>query len=262
MRAYLTLIPLLIGLSSYGQSNVFPTSGNVGIGTTAPAANLNIVSAPNSTISAIKIGKANDPGKIEVPYGEATGGYNIDFAAWRDGIPDYIGARIRGERMNLWENNSALVQSMDLVFSTGGPASDFPLSEQLRIKFNGNIGIGTNNPQEKLAVKGKIRAEEIKVTTAAADWPDYVFEENYKLPNLVELEAYLKTNKHLPEIPTAKEVESNGIELGDMISKLLKKNEELTLHAIENEKKRQALEEKVLQLEKILTTISDKKKIK
>lgn len=261
MRAYLTLTSLLIGVSAFGQNNIFPATGNVGIGTNTPVALLNVASSPNSTISTMKIGKANDPGKMDVPYGAVAGGYNIDFAAWRDIIPDYIGARIRGERINNWENNNALVQTMDLVFSTGGPAEDFPLSEQLRIKYNGNIGIGTNNPQDKLSVKGKVRAEEIKVTTAAADWPDYVFEDDYKLPSLAELETYVRRNKHLPEMPAAKEVESNGIQVGDMINKLLKKNEELTLHAIENEKKRVALEEKVLQLEKLLlTTISAQQK--
>ncbi|WP_286863341.1 MULTISPECIES: hypothetical protein [Sphingobacterium] len=122
----------------------------------------------------------------------------------------------------------------------------------------GNIGIGTITPKEKLSVNGKIRAHEVKVETS--NWPDYVFEEDYKLPSLTELETYLKANKHLPEIPTAQEVESKGIQVGDMINKLLKKNEELTLHAIENEKKRLALEDKVSQLEKLILTISAQNK--
>ncbi|MCW8311096.1 hypothetical protein K7A41_07670 [Sphingobacterium sp. InxBP1] len=125
---------------------------------------------------------------------------------------------------------------------------------------NGNVGIGTINPQDRLSVKGKIRAEEIRVTTAAADWPDYVFDPNYQMPSLQALETFIKTNKHLPDIPTAKEVETDGISVGDMINKLLKKNEELTLHAIENEKKRIALEDKVSQLEKLILTLSAQQK--
>lgn len=234
MRAYLTLISLMMGLSAYGQNNIFPTSGNVGIGTTAPAANLNVVSAPNSTISAIKIGKANDPGKIEVPYGEAAGGYNIDFAAWRDVIPDYIGARIRGERMNTWGNNSALVQSMDLVFSTGGPAEDFPLSEKLRIKYNGNIGIGTKSPEHRLDIVGTARAHSILVNTQKT--ADFVFEPDYELPTLDSIKAFVQQNKHLPGIPSAKQMEKDGINVGDLQIDLLQKIEELTLHVISLQK--------------------------
>lgn len=123
---------------------------------------------------------------------------------------------------------------------------------------DGNIGIGTIAPKEKLSVNGKIRAQEVKVETS--NWPDYVFEEDYKLPSLADLETYLKKNKHLPEIPTAKEVESKGVQVGDMINKLLKKNEELTLHAIENDKKRLVLEEKVSKLEKLIQTILTQQK--
>lgn len=96
---------------------------------------------------------------------------------------------------------------------------------------NGNLGIGTTMPKERLSVNGKIRAHEIKVETA--NWPDYVFEDDYKLMSLAELEKYIKTNKHLPEIPTAIEVKQNGIELGEMNRLLLKKIEELTLHLID-----------------------------
>ncbi|NII83291.1 MULTISPECIES: hypothetical protein [unclassified Pedobacter] len=99
---------------------------------------------------------------------------------------------------------------------------------------NGNIGMGTVTPSERLAVNGKIRAREIKVE--ATNWPDYVFEEGYKVGKLEELESYIKANRHLPEIPTTKEAESNGVELGAMNKLLLKKIEELTIHLIEKDK--------------------------
>ncbi|WP_316824702.1 hypothetical protein [Pedobacter miscanthi] len=97
----------------------------------------------------------------------------------------------------------------------------------------GNIGLGTSTPRETLSVNGKIRAHEIKVD--AQNWPDYIFEEGYKVENLEELERYIKTNKHLPEIPTAKEVNEHGVALGEMNKLLLKKIEELTLHLIEQQ---------------------------
>ncbi|WP_208112288.1 hypothetical protein [Pedobacter metabolipauper] len=98
----------------------------------------------------------------------------------------------------------------------------------------GNVGIGTVTPLEKLSVNGKIRAHEIKVETA--NWPDYVFEKEYKITPLTELENYINDHKHLPEIPSAHEAELNGVDLGDMNKLLLKKVEELTLHLIEKDK--------------------------
>jgi hypothetical protein len=98
-----------------------------------------------------------------------------------------------------------------------------------------NIGIGTANPTAKLSVNGNIRAKEIKVE--AAPWPDYVFSSSYKLPSLLETEQFIKANHHLPDIPSAAEVEKEGISLGEMNAKLLKKIEELTLQLIEVNKK-------------------------
>jgi 2-methylisocitrate lyase-like PEP mutase family enzyme len=85
-----------------------------------------------------------------------------------------------------------------------------------------------------LTVAGKIGAREIKVSTNAG--ADFVFEPSYKLSDLTELEKFVKTNKHLPEIPTAKEMVENGVNLGELNIKLLQKVEELTLHLIEKEK--------------------------
>lgn len=67
-------------------------------------------------------------------------------------------------------------------------------------------------------------------------WPDFVFGNNYKLMNLYELEHYINTNQHLPDVPAAQEVSANGIDLGEMNAILLQKVEELTLHIIELQK--------------------------
>lgn len=101
----------------------------------------------------------------------------------------------------------------------------------------GNVGIGTNAPGSfKLAVEGKIGAREIKVT-AQSPWPDYVFSPTYKLKPLFSLEDYIKKNNHLPSMPSAQEVKSDGIELGQMNGKLLEKIEELTLYVIKLNRK-------------------------
>ncbi len=88
----------------------------------------------------------------------------------------------------------------------------------------------------KLSVTGKIICEELKVKLVSSGWPDYVFADKYKLPPLSEVEEFIKTNKHLSNIPSATEVEKNGIEVGDMQKKMMEKIEELTLYVIDLQK--------------------------
>jgi hypothetical protein len=101
--------------------------------------------------------------------------------------------------------------------------------------IGGNLGIGITTPDEKLTVKGKIHAQEVRLDLSFPG-PDYVFEKDYKLPSLTETQKYIKENKHLPEVPSAKEMEEKGINLSEMNMLLLKKVEELTLHLIEQDK--------------------------
>ncbi|MCC9070883.1 tail fiber protein [Flavobacterium sp. F-65] len=107
----------------------------------------------------------------------------------------------------------------------------------------GNVGIGTTAPDEKLTVKGKIHTQEVRVDLAGPLVPDYVFANDYKLKSLEEVESFIKENSHLPEIPSAKEIEKNGLMLAEMNMNLLKKIEELTLYAINQEKKTEKLME-------------------
>ncbi|MFD2581609.1 hypothetical protein ACFSR6_03845 [Pedobacter vanadiisoli] len=118
-------------------------------------------------------------------------------------------------------------------------------SNELTISGNGNVGIGTITPREKLSVNGNIRAREIKVE--ATNWPDYVFEEGYGVGTLEELESYIKANKHLPGMPGAKAVETNGIAVSEMLKLQQQKIEELTLYLIEQNKSIGTQNEKLLQ---------------
>lgn len=139
-----------------------------------------------------------------------------------------------------------------IIFHTAVPAvtqEDKPFdSPRMIINAAGNVGIGTISPQELLSVNGNIRAHQIKVETT--NWPDYVFNDEYQLPSLAEIEKFIKANKHLPETPKADEVESKGVDLGEMNKILLKKIEELTLYMIDKDKRIQALEETVKGLKK------------
>nr|WP_315425031.1 hypothetical protein [uncultured Pedobacter sp.] len=110
------------------------------------------------------------------------------------------------------------------------------MGPKFTITDNGNVLIGKStqgNSVYILDVNGKARANEIVVNTTGAD---FVFEPDYKLTDLTEVEKFVKTNKHLPEIPTAKEMIENGVNLGELNIKLLQKVEELTLHLIEKDK--------------------------
>jgi hypothetical protein len=99
---------------------------------------------------------------------------------------------------------------------------------------NGNVGIGTANPTEKLSVNGNIKAQKLIVTQNG--WADYVFDSSYQLRPLSLVEQFIKEHKHLPEVPTNNEVEKNGIDVGETQALLLKKVEELTLYIIEQNK--------------------------
>lgn len=110
-----------------------------------------------------------------------------------------------------------------------------------------NLGIGTSNFIDgtntyRLSVKGKIRAEEIKVYNT---WADYVFKADYRLPNLKDVETYIKENGHLPNVPSAEEVTEKGLELGEMAKIQQEKIEELTLYIIAQNKRIEALEQKI-----------------
>lgn len=124
---------------------------------------------------------------------------------------------------------------------------------------NGKVGIGTTNPVEKLSVEGTILAKKVKVSQASADWPDYVFNEDYPLMPLDSVEAFIQANGHLPEIASADEVLNDGIDLGDNQTKLLQKTEELTLYLIGQDKKIKQLTEQNKQLNQQISQIDEMK---
>ncbi|PAW93177.1 hypothetical protein CKK33_06580 [Mucilaginibacter sp. MD40] len=122
---------------------------------------------------------------------------------------------------------------------------------------NNNVGIGTTNPDQKLTVNGMIHASSVKVDTNIPV-PDYVFQKDYKLTNLSALAAYIDKNHHLPEIPSAAELESKGMDVGKMNLLLLKKVEELTLHLINTEKKVRRLQQANAVIKKSLKKFNQK----
>ncbi|MBB5622115.1 hypothetical protein HDE69_003180 [Pedobacter cryoconitis] len=179
-------------------------------------------------------------------------GASLEFAlpSAPEGSADWGQARIITVAGNT--NNSDATGKMILgtrrMFNKYGKGDQWYYGDDLVVDGIGNIGIGTFSPKEKLSVNGRVRAKEIMVENE--NWPDYVFEEGYKINTLSELEQYIKINKHLPEIPSAQKVKENGIELGEMNSLLLKKIEELTLHLIDQQKK---IDQQGRQIDQLLT---------
>jgi hypothetical protein len=210
-------------IQSWGQSGetyMTINNGNVGIGTTNPSQRLHLVGAASTYLNLEKPADSNEAGVVFSRAGTTL------FYLYNDDT-----------------NNALKIQASGLNGEVDAtPRMQFPLNNKniYMAESGGNVGIGTTDPKGyRLAVAGKAIAEEI-VVKLQANWPDYVFEKNYNLRPLAEVENFINQNKHLPEVPAAKEMEANGVNLGEMNMLLLKKVEELTLYVIELKKENEA----------------------
>ena len=204
--------------SSYFHIN---GNGNVGIGTTTPYARLHL----------------QNTGEVNQILNTNTAGSNAGIYLTEGGIASPT-------------NNGVYIVYDGIANNFYIKTGTSSYSEKLTIQRDtGNVGIGTTNPGNyKLAVEGKIGAREVVVTESA--WADHVFEENYKLPNLSQVESYIKENKHLPDIPSAKQVEEEGLSMAEMMSKQMQKIEELTLYLIEMKKENEAIKKELAKMQK------------
>ncbi|TND08792.1 MAG: hypothetical protein FD123_2008 [Bacteroidetes bacterium] len=188
-------------------------------------------------------------------FGEAAGGYSA------------------GEYGIEYDKPAGLAGGLNFWKPFGAPSNGTLMNYVLYLNDQGKVGINTNNPTVQLTVNGKtligdpsvvttpgtynlyvqngILTDRVRVSVVnSATWADYVFADNYKLRPLQEVETFISANKHLPEVPSACEVEENGIDMAEMDATLLKKIEELTLYIIEQNKKMDAQERRISQLER------------
>jgi hypothetical protein len=234
------------GNQYFPGNSILTLDGKAGIGTIAPTDKLQIGNFNNTEDLKINIPGVYNFEQIKLgQYGNGAGA--LEFINHTNGVNSY------GVRLYLNTDNGI----NGLQIQTANPSNSYQsmsYTTRFAITTDGNIGIGTIHPAYKLDVIGTIRAREIKVDLNGAD---FVFEKDYKLMSLTELEKFVKEQKHLPEIAPAKEMKENGTELGDLNSKLLQKMEEMTLYMIEQNKAidelKQALKLQSEEIEKLKT---------
>ena len=225
---------------------IIDSNGNAGIGVANPDATLSVYSSfPGG--KRINIGDlGSSTKKPSIFLGSNAGELNKGYFGLQSSPTGYT-------------NDFALVGAADsgtqrylhIGYNSGDdPSGTFNPKVSINT-YSGNVGIGVTSPNDKLAVKGTVHAEEVKVDLNVAG-PDYVFESNYKMPSLTELKNFISQNKHLPEVPSAKEFEKNGINLGEMNMLLLKKIEELTLYMLEQQNEMNSLRAEISAMKKQL----------
>jgi hypothetical protein len=271
-----------VDMIKVGQDNTYFLS-RVGIGTTGPAALLDIKYKDGSTnlyratdnndqprwrvdqlfnmmlnngqsVDIVKIGQDNS----WVRYGDfGVGTTNPDGFQVNSALTQETSRGVTNVRLGIFGVNPTPRIIFDYANHTPFQIDNLagklriytPGTERLVITSDGNVGIGSVNPDQKLTVKGIIHAEEVRVDMTVPG-PDYVFESTYNLLPLSEVESYIKANKHLPEVPSARQMEEEGLNLKEMNLLLLKKVEELTLHLIEAKKEIRQLQTDVEHLTK------------
>ncbi len=325
MKRLLLIAFTTLSIHAIAQTNTFPSSGNVGIGTISPKAKLDVngdayinklVTTGNNAIDPLT------PYSADIVIGSDVGSrHNSSMMFWSDGSASRISGRNDVFSFSVWNTTNPNVSlaatvgansffqgslgigttnpvykldvSGDVQFNgmfgyglsetftyknttvphygfrwnqdnwfSGGPTmllssyGGFKLFTMGVPRFfvtsNGNVGIKTENPQYDLDVLGTIRAKEVLVNLDGG--ADFVFDKGYKLLPIEHVASYVQENKHLPDIPSANEMVKNGVSMGDMQVKLLQKVEELTLYAIEQNKKIEQQNKKIEQLENSIKT--------
>ncbi|HEU4555608.1 MAG TPA: hypothetical protein VFS25_22370 [Chitinophaga sp.] len=233
---------------------------HVGIGTTAPLARLHVV-GPRTfplakfTVNTIPAADAY----LSIENGTSTGPYIPCIRGKSNTIGQPFGIYIVGEAEDVVPSANDAFGGAIILDGRSKNAAKLNNNNVVMInsfgqnlvafKADGSVGIGALDTKGyKLAVNGSAVFTKVKVK-AYTGWPDFVFEKDYTPMSLADLEQFVKQNKHLPDIPTAQDVQENGQDLGEMNKKLLQKVEELTLYIIQLQKNSEAQLKMIQQLQ-------------
>jgi hypothetical protein len=273
VAALFGVVPSVHGQWSTSGSSVYYNGGNVGIGTTSPSSldRLDVVGKVrirdgNATYWGWEL--STDPSaNFDLSYWGGNYAQHVIYASYATGYVG-IGTVSPGAPLETYTGNSTLPGLRLRRYPTGAYYTDLShtvnangvdglavlvgngtaTNEIVRFNANGNVGIGTANPQYLLSVKGTIGTQELVVTNTG--WSDYVFRPGYRLLPLSQVKTFIDAHHHLPDIPSEDEVKENGANVGEMQAKLLAKIEELTLYMIEAEQNNSKLAQEVADLKR------------
>jgi hypothetical protein len=220
------------------------TTGNVGIGTLTPSNKLTV--SGNADFNG-NVGIGNTVPNAPLQFGNGVANRKIVLYQGLNNDHQFYGLGVN----NLTFRYQVDTTAADHVFYAA--SSSTTSKELMRIKGNGNVTIGTATPGTgyMLTVAGKVICTELKVQLQP--FPDYVFDKDYKLLTLAEVQAHINIYHRLPGMPAASEIESNGMEIGKMQGKVVEKVEEATLYILQLNKENEQLKQ---QLENVMQTLT------